>query len=191
MAGVWRMDAAASDDFDHKLTALLQEARRHDMPRGAMGGEVTSGQGQGQGQGGGQGQGPGGAPVIQPLPTPMEDPEKMRTRLGDDLRPAQLLRINFIGDGLEITRDAEPTRQFLPATTISRIDSSGAYTISCGWDQNAFVIHAKYTNHGARNWRIEHDSAGDTLRVTLTGNHPEYGHVEVHTLYRRSAEGTP
>ena len=120
---------------------------------------------------------------------PFEEPEKMRVRLAEDLRPANGLRIAFIGDGLEITRDSEPTRQFLPAQSVSRIDTSGAFNVSCGWDQGAFVIRAKYTNHGARSWKIEHDLATDSLRVTFTANNPQYGHLELHTLYRRTTEG--
>jgi hypothetical protein len=95
------------------------------------------------------------------------------------------------GDGLEITRDSEPTRQFLPAQTVSRIDSSGTARLDCGWDQGAFVIRAKYTNHGARSWRLEHDVATDTLRITFKASHPDYGQLELHTLYRRATGTAP
>ena len=174
MAGSWRVDPAASDDFDAKLATVLQQARRHDQPRPGMSTEPPPGAARTQ---------------IQPLLVPFEEPEKMRTRLAEDLRPANGLRIAFIGDGLEITRDSEPTRQFLPAQSVSRIDTSGAFNVSCGWDQGAFVIRAKYTNHGARSWKIEHDIATDSLRVTFTANNPQYGHLELHTLYRRTTEG--
>jgi hypothetical protein len=131
-----------------------------------------------------------GATVIQPLPMPMEETDKMRTRLSDDLRPANRLQIAFSQEGLEITRDSEPVRQYLPAQSVSRIDSSGAFTVSCGWDQGAFVVRAKYTTRGTRTWRIEHDTATDTVRVTFSVNNPQYGHVEMHTLYRRTTEGS-
>jgi hypothetical protein len=176
MAGDWRVDPAASDDFDRKLTPLLQQIRRHEQPRAPMSGQP------------GPGAGPG---PIDPLMMPPEDPEKLRARLADDLRPSATLRIAMSGDGLEITRDGEPTRQFLPTQSVSRIDSSGAARVDCGWDQGAFVIRAKYTNHGARSWRLEHDVASDTLRVTFKANHPDYGQLELHTLYRRATGTAP
>jgi hypothetical protein len=176
MAGDWRVDPASSDDFDHQLVALLRQARRHDQPRLPPPGQGGAG---------------AGAAQIDPLIMPPEDPDKMRTRLGDDLRPAAALRIALIGEGLEITRDAEPTRQFIPTQSVSRIDSSGTARLECGWDQGAFMIRAKYTNHGARSWRLEHDVAADTLRVTFVATNPEFGHLELHTLYRRATGATP
>lgn len=174
MAGDWRVDAASSDDFDRKLVPLLQQARMHDQPRGAPGGGqpgTTTG-------------------TIEPLGMPTEDPEKLRSRLGDDLRPAAQLRIKLTDGGVEITRDTEPTRQFFPGQKVSRIDTSGAASVESGWDQRAFVIRAHYTTRGTRSWRLEHDAVTDTLRVTFQANNPEFGHLELHTLYRRAAGST-
>jgi hypothetical protein len=175
LSGNWQMDPTASDNFDQKLLPLVQEVRRLEQPRMTQPGDPAAGRG----------------PRIDPLVMPPEDPSKLRTRLGDDLRPAANLRIALVGEGVEITRDAEPTRQFLPSQSVSRIDSSGGYRLDCGWDQRAFVIHAKYTNHGARSWRLEHDAATDTLKVTFQASNPEYGHLELHTLYRRGTGATP
>ena len=174
MAGEWRADAANSDDFDRKLVPLLQQAHRHEQPRPAA-----------------DGQPPVGAGAIDPLVMPPEDPVKLRTRLAEDLRPAAALRIALIGGGVEITRDSEPVRQFSPGQSVSRIDTSGASNVESGWEQSAFVIHAKYTNRGTRSWRLEHDTASDTLRVTFAANNPEFGHLELHTLYRRATGSTP
>jgi hypothetical protein len=176
MSGSWQVDPTASDDFDQKLMPLVQQVRRHEMPRAPQPRDPAAG---------------GGAVRIDPLFMPPEDPSKVRTRLGDDLRPATKLRIALIGEGVEITRDAEPTRQFLPSQSVSRIDTSGASRLECGWDQGAFVIHAKYTNHGSRSWRLEHDAATDTLKVTFHASHPDYGNLELHTLYRRATGATP
>jgi hypothetical protein len=176
MTGSWRVDPASSDDFDQKLVPLLQKVRRHEQPRPPLADQPTAG---------------GGAAHIDPLLMPPEDPDKLRTRLGDDLRPAAALRIALIGDGVEITRDAEPTRQFLPTQSVSRIDSSGTARLECGWDQGAFVIRAKYTTRGTRSWRLEHDAVNDTLRVTFVANNPEYGHLDLQTLYRRAKGVTP
>ncbi len=176
MNGSWQVDLAASDDFDRKLTPLVQQVHRHEMPRVSQATDPAAG---------------GGGVRIDPLLMPPEDPAKLRTRLGDDLRPAATLRIALVGEGVEITRDAEPTRQFLPTQSVSRIDTSGASRLDCGWDQGAFVIRAKYTNRGARSWRLEHDAATDTLKVTFKANNPEFGQLEVHTLYRRATGATP
>jgi hypothetical protein len=183
MAGDWRVDTANSDDFDRKLIPLMQQARHHDQPR-----VVTTEQGAG---GGGNGQATAAsAPPIEALGMPPEDPEKLRARLGDDLRPAAELRIAMTSGGVEITRDSDPAREFLPGQTVSRIDSSGAASVESGWDQGAFVIRAHYTTRGTRSWRLEHDTVKDTLRVTFQANNPEFGHLELHTLYRR-ASGSP
>jgi hypothetical protein len=179
MTGEWRVDPAASDDFDRKLTALLQQFHRREQPRPPFQGQPAAG-------GGG-----GGAAQIDPLMMPLEDPEKLHTRLADDLRPSAALRIALLDDGVEITRDSEPTRQYRPGQTVSRIDSSGAASVSCGWDQGAFVVRAKYTNHGGRSWRLQHDAASDTLRVTFSASNPQYGQIEVHTLYRRAPGAAP
>ena len=176
MTGNWRMDPTTSDDFERKLAPLLLQVRRHEQPRPPMAGPPGAG---------------GGAAEIDPLIMPPEDPEKLRARLGDELRPAAALRIALSGDSVEITRDAEPMRKFVPTQTISRIDSSGAARLECGWDQAAFVILAKYTNRGSRSWRLEHDAATDSLRVTFESNSPEYGHLEMHTLYRRATGAAP
>lgn len=176
ISGSWQADLAASDNFDQKITPLVAQVRRHEMPRMAQAGDPAAG---------------GGTARIDPLFMPPEDPAKLRTRLADDLRPAATLRIAVVGEGVEITRDAEPTRQFLPSQSVSRIDTSGAARLECGWDQGAFVIHAKYTNRGARSWRLEHDAATDTLKVTFKANNPEFGQLELHTLYRRATGATP
>lgn len=176
LTGNWRVDPANSDDFDRKLATLLQQVHRHQQPRPPMAGPPTAGAGPAE---------------IDPLVMPPEDPEKLRARLGDDLRPAAALRIALSGDGVEITRDTEPTRRFVPTQSVSRIDTSGAARLECGWDQGAFVILAKYTNRGSRSWRLEHDAASDSLRVTFEANNSEYGHLELHTLYRRATGATP
>ena len=176
MAGTWQVDQAASDDFDSKLAPLLQQVHRHELPRAPAPAQPGAG---------------GRAVQIDPLLMPPEDPGKLRTRLGDDLRPAAALRIALVGDGVEITRDAEPTRMFSPTQTVSRIDTSGASSVECGWDQGAFVIRAKYTNHGSRSWHLQHDTTADTLTVTFLASNPEFGNLALHTLYRRVQGATP
>lgn len=170
MAGEWRVDAANSDDFDRKLKPLLEQAHRREQPRNAPTAQAAAGTGRVE---------------IDPLVMPPEDPGRLHARLADDLRPATRLRIALGSDNVEITRDSEPVRQFVPGQSVSRIDSSGAASVVSGWDQGAFVIRAKYTNRGSRSWRVEHDTASDTLRVMFEANNPEFGHLSLRTLYRR------
>ena len=175
MAGSWLEDAAASDDFDSKLSAVIATERRRLQPRHGVpvargnSGNVT-------------------AAEIEPLTMPQEEPDKERTRLADDLRPAAVLRIAFNGDNVEITREAEPVRSFVPGQSVSRIDSSGAASVTSGWNGRAFEIHARYTSHAARSWRLELDDATDTLRVSFEANDPEFGGLVMQTIYRRATE---
>lgn len=170
MAGEWRVDTANSDDFDRKLMPLLEQVHRHELPRSAPAGQGAAGS---------------AAIAINPLAMPPEDLDKLRTRLADDLRPATALRIALIDERVEISRDSDPVRQFVPGQSVSRIDSSGTARVESGWDQGAFVIRAHYTNRAARSWRFEHDTASDTLRLTFTANNSEFGHLSLQTLYRR------
>ena len=172
MAGSWRQDPAASDNFDAKLAEIIAHERQRLQPR--HGAAVARG---------------GSAPAavqIEPLTMPQEEPDKERKRLIDDLRPAQTLRIAFAGDIVEITRDADPVRSFQPEQTVSRIDSSGAANVTSGWNERAFEIHARYTNKAVRSWRLEMDTATDTLHLRFEADDPDFGRLVMQTVYRRA-----
>jgi len=172
MAGSWKQDAAASDNFDAKLAEVLAHERQRLQPR--HGAPVARG---------------GSAPPaaqIEPLTMPQEEPDKERKRLADDLRPAQTLRIAFNGDAVEIARDSDEVRSFQPEQTVSRIDSSGAASVTSGWNERAFEIHARYTNKAARNWRLEVDTATDTLHLQFEADDPDFGRLVMQTVYRRA-----
>lgn len=171
LAGHWREDVGASDDFDQKVGEALATERARLQPRQP---QMVNG--------------PGGQPgvvAVPALPPPRDTLERERRRLADDLRPAAELRIAFAEDAVEITRDAEPVRRFRPGQTVSRIDSSGAANVTSGWDQRAFVIEASYTDHATRRWRLEVDGPADTLHVRFEANDPEFGHLVIDTVYRR------
>ena len=181
MAGLWQRDAAASDDFDRKLVPLIEHERQRLLPR-----RGPSGMGGHRG-GGSTGSDEGsGVYDLEALVMPPEDPEQMRTRLANDLRPPAALRIGLPGDAVEITNDAEPVRQFLPGQAVSRIDSSGAASLTSGWDQRAFVVRARYTNHASRGWRYELESSGAVLRLSFEADDPEFGKLSLVTRYRRA-----
>jgi hypothetical protein len=169
MAGNWRQDAAASDNFEAKLAEVIEHERQRLQPR--HGAPVAR----------------GGAPAtpIEPLAMPQEEPDKERKRLADDLRPAQTLRIAFNGDAVEITRDSNEMRSFQPEQTVSRIDSSGAASVTSGWNDRAFEIRARYTNKAARSWRLEVDTATDTLHLHFEADDLDFGRLVLQTVYRR------
>jgi hypothetical protein len=183
MAGDWQLDKSASEDFDRKHETLLAQQRERMRPkhgRGGMGGGR-----------GGEGEDRSGAisriNELDALAVPPEEADKVRTRLGDELRPPAKLHIGLAGDAVEITGDADPARRFLPGQTVSRIDVSGAASVTSGWDQNAFVVRAKYTNRGARSWRFEIEPSGGALRLSFEAQDPEFGNFKLQTRYRRAA----
>jgi hypothetical protein len=151
-------------------------------PRGA-GSRRGSGDSSGDRDSGGDVNIPGSEAYA--LIVPPEDPDKVHSRLGDELRPPAALLITVDNDALEITRDAEPMRRFLPGQDVSRIDSSGAANVDSGWDQRAFVIRAHYTNRSERSWRYELEAGTHLLRVSFEANAPEFGRFTLQTRYRR------
>ena len=175
LAGDWQQDVAASEDFDSKFMAVLKAQRERMRPRRNRGGMPD-------GRGGG-GMGPGSE--YDPLTLPPDEPEKVRSRLADGLRPPSKLRIALNGEGVEITIDAEPARQFLTGQSVSRIDTSGAATVDSGWDQNAFEVHAKYTNRSSRSWRYDIEPSSGMLRLDFETDDPEFGNFKLQTRYRR------
>lgn len=186
LAGQWQQDSAASDNFEAKLKPLLETQRRRMLPRHGAAGER---------RGGGSGDRDSGDVNIPgseayALIVPPEEPDKVRSRLGDELRPPAALLIAIDGEALEIRPDSEPSRRFLPDQTVSRIDSSGAANVESGWDQQAFVIRAHYTNRSERSWRYELESGSNLLRVSFEANAPEFGHFALQTRYRRVAAST-
>jgi hypothetical protein len=184
LAGQWQRDGDASDNFEAKLKPLLETQRRRMLPRhGAAGGRRGGGDSSGDRDSGGDVNVPGSEAYA--LIVPPEDPDKVRTRLGDELRPPAALLIAVDADAVAIGPDAEPTRRFLPGQTVSRIDSSGAANVDSGWEQRAFVIRAHYTNRSERSWRYEVEDGTHLLHVSFEANSPEFGRFTLQTRYRR------
>ena len=186
LTGQWQQDSAASDNFEARLTPLLENQRRRMLPRhGAAGARRGGDSTSGDRDSGGDINTPGSEAYA--LVVPPEEPDKVRSRLGDDLRPPAVLLIAINGEALEISRDAEPMRRFLPGQAVSRIDSSGAASVDSGWAQRAFVIRAHYTNRSERSWRYELEDGTHLLRVSFEANAPEFGRFTLQTRYRRVA----
>jgi hypothetical protein len=187
MAGEWQQDKAASEDFDGKLATLLRQQRERMRPKHGRG-DMGGGRG---GEGGSDGDDRSGVIArineLDALAVPLEEADKVRARLGDELRPPMKLHIEISSDAVEITGDADPPRRFLPGQSVSRIDVSGAASLSSGWDQDAFVVRAKYTNRGERSWRYELEPSGGALRLSMEAQDPEFGNFKLQTRYRRAA----
>ena len=184
LAGQWQQDSDASENFEARLKPLLETQRRRMLPRHvAAGSRRGGGDTSGDRDSGGDVNIPGSEAYA--LVVPPEDPDKVRSRLGDELRPPAALLIAVDNDALEITRDAEPMRRFLPGQDVSRIDSSGAANVGSGWDQRAFVIRAHYTDRSERSWRYELEAGTHLLRVSFEANAPEFGRFTLQTRYRR------
>jgi hypothetical protein len=183
LAGDWQQDRAASEDFDRKLGPLLAQQRERMRPR------------RGRGNPGGDSDERSGSiraiNELDALAVPLEEADKVRARLVGELRPPAKLHIEIASDAVDITGDADPARRFLPGQTVSRIDVSGAASVTSGWDQNAFVVRAKYTNRGARSWRFELEPSGGALRLNFEAQDPEFGDFKLQTRYRRAAAPAP
>ena len=192
LAGQWQQDRTASDNFEAKLTPLIEAQRRRMLPRhGAA--EAAGAQRGGDSGGDRDTAANGDSPRdgIYPLLVPPEEPDKVRSRLGDELRPPAMLLIAISAEALELTPDAEPVRRFLPGQDVSRIDSSGAAILDSGWDQGAFVVRARYTNRSSRSWRYEVEGASGLLRVSFEADAPEFGRFSLQTRYRRVPPAPP
>jgi len=177
LVGDWQQEPASSENFDAKLAEVLKAQRERMRQR-----RNRSVMGMPGGRGGGYG-GPGSE--YDPLMLPPDEPEKERTRLADGLRPPSKLRVEQNPDGVEITIDAEPPREFVPGQTVSRIDTSGASNVTSGWDQGAFVVRAKYTNHSSRSWSYQYEPSSGMLRLDFETQDPEFGNFKLQTRYRR------
>ncbi len=187
LAGDWQLDPKSSDDFEGKLGPLLERQRERMRPRRNQ--IIAAGSRRG-GDGDSSAGGPG-SDELDALVMPPEEPDKVRTRLGNELRPPASLRIAIAGDVVEVTGDAEPARQYSPGQSVSRIDSTGAASLASGWDQSAFVVRARYTNRGSRRWRYELEPSGAVLRLSFEADDPEFGNFKLQTRYRRAPAETP
>lgn len=186
LSGEWQRDAANSDDFERKLAPVIENQRRRMLPR------HDSAVASGSRRGGAGRDGVGSRnDDLDALLMPPEDPDKVRARLAEDLRPPTMLLIAVDTDTVDIAGDAEPVRRFLPGQSVARIDSSGAASLASGWDQRAFVIRAHYTNRASRSWRYELDPATGLLRVSFEANDPEFGKFSLQTRYRRTVSTAP
>ncbi|MBS0387732.1 MAG: hypothetical protein JSR15_04555 [Proteobacteria bacterium] len=180
LAGDWVLDAASSDNFDAKFIEVLKAQHERMHPRHGFGG-----------MSGGRGGGMGPGSEYDPLMQAPDEPEKVRTRLAAGLRPPGKMHIALNVDTVEITADAEPARVFQPGQSVSRIDTSGAANVDSGWEQNAFVVRAKYTNRSSRSWRYEVEPSSGRLRLDFETDDPEFGSFKLTTRYRRAAGNSP
>ena len=179
IVGDWQLDAAHSDDFDAKLGQLLKERQQRMRARHGMGGSRRGGEAGGAGRDGRD---------YEVLELPQEGSDRFRTRMIDDLRPPRVLHIASEpgNEAVDVMHDADSAgRRYLPGQTVSRIDDSGAAQITCGWNQQAFEVRARYVHNAARNWRYEVEPATGMLLLRFEVTDPEIGNLVMASRYRR------
>jgi hypothetical protein len=167
ISGHWVLDAAASDDFDGKLTKLIEVARERMRPRKTRNRTELE------------------TALTLPEDLPAEAPDRIRTRLDELLRPAVTLNIGVRDAQVEILADAGPARVFNLDETVVRMDSSGTAEISTRWSGAALVLSSRYTHHAQRTQQFAVNRAGDVLKVSLVVNDPSTGKLELTSVYRR------
>ena len=185
IAGDWQRDEAASDNFDHKLGELLdarlKKLRAH---HGSMRNREAGAEGRG-GAPGGEDQEAQELDEMRMLP---EESARVRTLYADDLRPPAALHVGLDDGGVQVTSEGDPVRLYVPGQVVSRIDSSGAAQIACGWDQRAFVVRASYVHKASRTWRYALDATSGTLRLDFEATDPEFGTFTLRSVYRRAGK---
>lgn len=165
--GRWVLDAAASDDFDRKLTKLIEAARERMRPRKTRNRAELE------------------TALTLPEDLPAEAPDRIRTRLDEMLRPATTLDIDVHDAQVEILADAGPARVFNLDQTVVRMDASGTAEINTRWSGAALVLSSRYTHHAQRTQQFTVNRAGDLLKVSLVVNDPSTGKLELTSAYRR------
>lgn len=175
LSGRWALDPAASGDFDAAVTRMLAEHQkkmqkgRRERLVGPDGSEIAPG--------------PDAAPGFQPVPD--EPPERVRSRLNEDLRPPAVLLIEVGPGTVSLTADEEPPRVFYPGQRVGRIDTGGSARLDAGWAGPTFVVQQKYLSGALREQRYTLQSQGRELLVSLKYTDPFSGSFELRSLYRR------
>ena len=185
IAGDWQRDEASSDNFDAKLAQVLTERQQLLRARYGPGAARSSGDEQ---AGSSNSRDPRDFDAFE---IPPEATEHFRSRMLEELRPPRTLYIAQEA-GLEAVNmrlDGETvSRHFLPGQTVSRIDDGGAAQITCGWEQQAFVIRARYVHRATRAWHFAVEPATGMLQLRFEVNDPEIGHMNLTSRYRRQAQ---
>jgi hypothetical protein len=177
ISGHWLLDPAQSDDFDLKVTQWMnaQQLKRMKALKSRGGaGPLPSENDQG---------GLGYYGLI-----PAEDPERIRARFNETLRPATMLHIEQTDSDVDIDADGEPPRSYTPLQRVSRIDSNGAAKIDAGWEKSGFEVQAQYADGDVHVYRYEIDAATGLLQVTLFVRDETVGKWQVRSRYRRQSE---
>jgi hypothetical protein len=165
--GQWVLDTAASDNFDGKLTQLIESARERMRPRKTRDRSERE------------------TALTLPEDLPAEAPDRIRSRLDEMLRPAVTLGIAAHDAQIEMLADAGPTRVINLDQVVVRMDSSGTAEINAHWSGTMLVLSSRYTHHAQRTQQFTVNRSGDLLKVSLLVNDPSTGKLELTSIYRR------
>jgi hypothetical protein len=177
ISGHWVLDPAQSDDFDLKVTQWIsaQQLKRQKLLRSRGGaGPLPNDSDQ------------GGLGYFGLLPA--EEPDKIRARFNETLRPATMLHIEQTDSDVDIDADGEPPRSYTPLQRVSRIDSNGTAKINAGWKESGFEVLLRYSDGDEHVYRYEIDAATGLLQVTLLIRDETVGKWNVRSRYRRQSE---
>jgi hypothetical protein len=185
LSGHWRLDPAASDNVSQRVAQYVAKAqaayRRH--LRSVYGDAAGSGEGGGSGGGrGGGDSGVGTEDLAMPLPP---DFGGRRALIQQTLSAPTDLTIETSGNDVRLALEGLPGHEYHVGETLSHFDEYGAATITARWRGTTFEIRASYTSGALLDERYQTDPATSALTCTRTLRDPQFGRIELHSLYRR------
>ena len=172
LAGHWRLDADASNNFDAELQRYLtarQQLQQREFER--MRRRYPPLQA-------------GAIPGLQDE-LPPEPLETQRDRLVDSLRPPRQLGIALQGDEVRLTADDLPPSALPLNDKMIRVDGSGSAEIRLRAAASGFTLSYRYLSKARRSQQFTLDPRSDTLRVTLNWQERDNIKLTVSSLYRR------
>ena len=196
LSGQWRLDPAASDNLDAKVTRAVDSAE-HKL-RARLGARGRAAGGRGGGPGGAAGGGPGGKGGDSGGDTPITtadefgnitgiapDFRQLRERLLQTLQAPGMLVVNVQPDQVDIRHDGLPARDYQPGETLTRLDEYGTAALQARWSGGAFELRERYTNGARLTERYEVGRDG-TLSCTRSLTDPTVGKLLIKSVYRRT-----
>jgi hypothetical protein len=196
MSGQWKLDPAASEDADVKISDAIDNAEgrlrkrlsnagfsQYDEPQtgGPGGGRHPRGGTEGAA---GNSAGLNGEEFSQ---TGYIGPDfnSLRRNLNRVLASPKTLVIDVKSDDVRIAGDDLPPRDYPPDDAFTRIDEYGTARIDTSWSGMTFSLRARYDSHATVKESYTADAHNDTLTVVRLLSDPVAGKLAVRSVYRR------
>jgi hypothetical protein len=209
LSGQWKLDKAASDDPDARISAAIAAAdtkvRRRlasagfsqydpDQPDSGGGNAGGAGRGGRRGGAGGGGSSNGGASTGNGELNGDEfsatgyigpDFALLRAHLRLVLAAPRALSIDVTPDSVRLAPDDVPASDYPAGDAFTRMDEYGTARIDAKWSGNIFILRARYQNHATLTESYAADGRAGTLTVTRNLTDPVAGKLAVRAVYRR------